>query len=691
MVNGAVGASCASSRVGAVLPAGTEDRLQDFIDLVATAIANYEARADLAASETHARELADEQAALQRVATLVAKGAKSEAVFSAVAQEVAHVFGVQHVTVCRYEPDTIIVLSSFEAPEPAAAPPPFPAGRRLPLDVPSLPASVYRTGEPVRIDDFTASHGLYAVARQAGLTAAVGVPIVVDGAVWGAVNIASTKNERLLPDAEERLARFTELVATSVSNATMREELAASEARTRELADEQAALRRVATLVARGVSPEEIFSAVTNEMAQLFGSPQRAWGASTRWIGDGRCRCERRHPRDLNRSRWPLEDYMASTRVYRTGHPVRTERSDLEHVAGPMADVLREIGAVSNVGAPIVVEGQQWGFVTVTDTNKRLPANAEKHLEKFAELLGTAIANADSRAELAASEARARRLAEEQAALRRVATLVAEGAAPTEVFDAVIAEVGQLLGAAQIGLARYENEHEISVLAIRGQSPEILGAGVRLPLDGDSVNARILRAGRSVRLNFAEEGSGSIAEVLRRDNVNATVGAPIVVDGAVWGMIGASWRGDDQPPADAEERLAQFADLLATAVSNAAMRGELAASRARVIAAADESRRRIERDLHDGARQQLVTLAVALQRAQAKIPSALDEVRADVGRVADGLTGAVNELRDLSRGIDPAILTEGGLSPALKALGGARPSGSSWTSASSSGYQTGSR
>ena len=192
---------------------------------------------------------------------------------------------------------------------------------------------------------------------------------------------------------------------------------------------------------------------------------------------------------------------------------------------------------------------------------------------------------------------------------------------------------------------------------------------MRLPLDGDSVNARILRTGRSARLNFAAEGSGSIAEVLRRDDVNATVGAPIVVDGAVWGVIAASWRGDDQPPADAEERLAQFAELLGTAVSNAVMGAELAASRARVIAAADESRRRIERDLHDGAQQQLVTLAVALQRAQAKIPSALDEVRADVGRVADRLTGAVNELRDLSRGIHPAILTEGGPSPALKALG----------------------
>ncbi|HZC28766.1 MAG TPA: GAF domain-containing sensor histidine kinase, partial [Gaiellaceae bacterium] len=495
VVNGAVwGKMCVFSRVGAVLAAGTEDRLRDFIELVATAIANYEARAELAASETRARGLADEQAALGRVATLVAKGANSEAVFSAVAHEVAHVFGVQHVTVCRYAPDTILVLSSFEAPEPAAAPPPFPAGRRLPLDVPSLPASVYRTGEPVRIDDFTASRGLYAVARQAGLTAAVGVPIVVDGTVWGAVNIGSTKNERFLPDAEERLARFTELVATSVSNATMREELAAS-------------------------------------------------------------------------------------------------------------------------------------------------------------------------------EARARKLAEEQASLRRVATLVAEGPAPTEVFDAVIAEVGQLLGGAQIGLARYENEHEISVLAIRGQSPEVLRAGVRLPLDGDSVNARILRTGRSARLNFAAEGSGSVAEVLRRDNVNATVGAPIVVDGALWGMIGASWRGDDQPPADAEQRLAQFADLLATAVSNAAMRGELAASRARIVAAGDDARRRIERDLHDGAQQRLVTLAVALRRAEAKVPVGSDELRAEISHVAEGLKTAVNGLRELSQGIHPAELTAGGLSPALKALG----------------------
>ena len=233
--------------------------------------------------------------------------------------------------------------------------------------------------------------------------------------------------------------------------------------------------------------------------------------------------------------------------------------------------------------------------------------------------------------------------------------------------------MGQLLGAAQIGLARYENEHEISVLAIRGQSPEILRTGVRLPLDGDSVNARILRTGRSARLNFAEEGSGSIAEVLRRDNVNATVGAPIVVDGALWGMIGASWRGDDQPPADAEKRLEKFAELVATAIANTDSRAELAGSRARIIAAGDDARRRIERDLHDGAQQRLITLTAALRRADAKLPTGADELRADLTRVAEGLTTAVDELRELSRGIHPSILTEGGLSPALKALGRRSP------------------
>jgi PAS domain S-box-containing protein len=647
----------------------TGARLADFTDLVATALANAESRAELS-------ELADEQAALRRVATMVARAPASEQLFSTVAREVASVLDVPGVIVTRYDADGLAVtLGEAFRPDLAGAERFVGVGTRMPRDPGSLAAQVFDTHGPARVDDFSTMPGTVGDrARAARLGSGCAGPIVVNGAVWGKMCVFSRAGAVLPAGTEGRLHDFIELVATAIANYEARAELAASEARASELADEQAALRRVATLVARGVSPEEIFSAVTNEMAQLFGSPQACVG---RFEPDGSAMVVV-GVSDGSRgvsigSRWELDDYMASTRVFRTGRPVRVERSDFEHVSGPMADVLREIGAVSNVGAPIVVEGKQWGFVTVTDVNKRLPADAEKRLEKFAELVATAIANAESRAELGASEARARELAEEQASLRRVATLVAQGAVPTDVFDAVIAEVGQLFGAAQIGLARYENEHEISVLAIRGQSPGNFGAGVRLPLDGDSVNARIARTGRSARLDYTEEGSGSIAKVLRRDDVGVTVGAPIVVDGALWGVIAASWRGHDQPPADAEERLSQFAELLATTVSNAIMREEVMASRARVIAATDDARRRIERDVHDGAQQRLVTLTVALRRVEAKVPAGLDDLRGDVTRVAEGLTTAVEELRELSRGIHPSILTEGGLSPALKALGRRSP------------------
>jgi signal transduction histidine kinase len=155
----------------------------------------------------------------------------------------------------------------------------------------------------------------------------------------------------------------------------------------------------------------------------------------------------------------------------------------------------------------------------------------------------------------------------------------------------------------------------------------------------------------------------------RDAGVRAAVGTPIIVGGSVWGSICAAWTKDEPLPADTEERLARFTDLVATSVANAIMRDEVAASRARVIAAADDARRRIERDLHDGAQQRLVTLMVAQRRLEARIPAGSDELRADVTRIADGLATAAHELRELSRGIHPAVLTEGGLSPALKALG----------------------
>ena len=637
-------------------------------------------------AKSHLRELAEEQAALRQVATLVAHESSPERLVALVVEQVARVFDVPLVRLIRYEPTAAVVVGGFSESDDE----PFPIGSRWQLDTPGLLATILHTGRAARVEDYAQAPGDGAGAvRAAGMRSAVGSPIVVGGRVWGAIVLLSPRSASLPEDTGTRLADFTDLVATALANAESRAALS-------QLADEQAALRRVATMVARAPASEQLFSAIAREVASVLHVPGVI---VTRYEADGTAVTvgEAFGPDLAGAERFlgigtpmPPDPGTLTALVFDTHNPARVD--DLSTSPGTVGEVARAAELGSGCAGPIVVNGAVWGKMCVfSRVGAVLPAGTEDRLHDFVELVATAIANYEARADLAASEARAGELADEQAALRRVATLVAEGAAPSEVFDAVIAEVGQLLGAAQVGLARYENEHEISVLAIRGQSPEVLRAGMRLPLDGDSVNARILRTGRSARLNFAEDGDGSIAEVLRRDHVNATVGAPIVVDGAVWGMVGASWRGHDQPPADAEERLAQFAQLLDTAIANADSRDQLMASRARVIAAADESRRRIERDLHDGAQQRLITLMAALRRAEAKLPTGADELRADLTRVADGLTAAVDELRELSRGIHPSILTEGGLSPALKALGRRSPSASSSTWASSNGSRTMSR
>jgi signal transduction histidine kinase len=640
------------------LPRDTEERLFKFTELVATAIANTESRTALAASEARARDLAGEQAALRRVATLVAEGVSSDELFAAVAREVAGVIDVPLVALQRYEPDRTFTMVGI------AGETSFTVGSRWPVEDEGLAGRILATGRPARKQDYAAMPGpLGAAVREDGMISTVGVPIVVEGSIWGFITGAARPGKPIPDGIEERLARFTELVATAIADTQAREQLA-------QLAYEQAALRRVATLVARGVTPEKIFSAVTNEMAQLFGSPQACVG---RFEPDGSAMIvvgvsdgSRGFPIG---SRWQLEDYMASTGVYRTGRPVRVERSDLEHVSGPMADMLREIGAVSNVGAPIVVEGKRWGFVTVTDVNKRLPAGAEQRLEKFAELVATAIANAESGAALAASEARARELAEEQASLRRVATLVAEGAKSEAVFSAVAHEVAHVFGVQHVTVCRYEPDSILVLSSFEpAAAPPPFPAGRRLPLDVPSLPATVHRTGKPARIDDFTAPHGPYVAA-RQAGFTAAVGVPIVVDGTVWGAVNIASTRNERLLPDAEERLARFTQLVATSVSNATMRQELAASRARVIAASDETRRRIERDLHDGAQQRLVTLGVALRRAEGKIPVGLDTLRSEVTRISEGLTTAVEDVRELSRGIHPSILTEGGLAPALKALG----------------------
>jgi PAS domain S-box-containing protein len=269
--------------------------------------------------------------------------------------------------------------------------------------------------------------------------------------------------------------------------------------------------------------------------------------------------------------------------------------------------------------------------------------------------------------ELERSRDALRELAEEQTGLRRVATLVAEGAVPTDVFDAISVEVARLLGCGQVGLIRYESEQEGVILAMQGDQPSIPPAGTRVPLEGDSVTERVFRTRRSARINHGEEGHGTIAEIARRSNVNVTVGAPVTVEGKLWGAIAASWEGEDVPPVDAEDRLARFAELLDTAIGNADSRDQLTASRARVLTAGDEARRRVVRDLHDGAQQRLVHTIVALKLAQTAVPDD-SEAAPLVAEAIDNAEQATADLRELAHGVLPSVLTRDGLAAGIDVL-----------------------
>jgi signal transduction histidine kinase len=248
-----------------------------------------------------------------------------------------------------------------------------------------------------------------------------------------------------------------------------------------------------------------------------------------------------------------------------------------------------------------------------------------------------------------------------------VATLVAKRGTPAGVFDAVVAEMHQLLGAENTRLLRYEADHTVTVVAARSAPGVEMPLGTRYSLDGQSISAVVWRTGRPARLDSFYGPPGSVAETLVQLGIQSAAGAPILVEDRLWGVMVAAWT-RPHPASGIEDRIAQFTDLVATAISNAQARADLAASRARIVAASDQTRRRIERDLHDGAQQRLISLGLALRAAQRAVPPGQAELGQELARVATGLTEVLEELREMSRGIHPAILSLGGLGPALKAL-----------------------
>jgi len=421
---------------------------------------------------------------------------------------------------------------------------------------------------------------------------------------------------------------------------------------------DQAALRRVATLVARGAPPEVVFAAVTEEAGRLLGACNATMARVNRdgtvtivasWCSTGAV-----FPVG---SQWSIGGRNLLTLVFQTGRAARID--DFAGVSGSGAKA-RELGMRAAVGVPVSVEGQLWGVMAAGSVREPFPPGTEARLAGFTELVAAAIANAQARVEL-------RGYAEEQAALRRVAMLVADGAAPKTVLNAVAKEVGLLLGVEYTAMTRYDPDGFRRVVGAWSNSGPSFAIGTRTKLGGRNVTTLVFETGRPARIDDYAGASGPIADAVRDFGSNAAVGAPIRVEGRLWGVMVLDSRSGPLP-AGTEERLAGFTELAGTAIANAEARTALAASRARIVATADATRRRIERNLHDGAQQRLVSLALDVRAAEAAAAAGAGDLAPELDRVAAGLDDVLADLREIARGLHPAVLADSGLAPALKTL-----------------------
>ena len=272
-------------------------------------------------------------------------------------------------------------------------------------------------------------------------------------------------------------------------------------------------------------------------------------------------------------------------------------------------------------------------------------------------------------AERAESEAAARGLAHEQAALRRIATLVVSEADPARVFGQVMHEAARALGVATATIVRYDAPGTVTVLGGWSETGALLfpvGSTIEIGDEGSAL-VEVYRTGEARRVTYPKD-AGRLIEDLRSHGYRSSVAAPVKLAGGLWGALVASSVDESPLPAGSEQRLCDFADLVAQALANADAHDKLAASRARIVGAGDAERRRLERNLHDGAQQRLVSLALQLRLTQSAIERRPDAVAGLLEEAQAELARALDELRELARGIHPAILTDRGLGPALEAI-----------------------
>jgi signal transduction histidine kinase len=426
------------------------------------------------------------------------------------------------------------------------------------------------------------------------------------------------------------------------------------------------AQRRIATLVAGGAPPAEVFAAIAEQVGDVIGLPLVVvWRYESDGVGVVISAWGKLRHQFQPGSRWPLDGGAVCALLRKVGRPRRVE--NFADVPGTIADAQREAGIRSCAGAPIVVDGEVWGAISVLSTDPApLADQIEYRLAEITELVATAISNSASREELA-------RLADEQAALRRVATLVARGVPEGELFGAVIEEVGRLFGADLAGMVRYEPDitpTPVAAWAAIGEHPPWPDPWPTGEVDPATLIATTRRA---VRIDWSDV-RGTIATLVRAVGIRCSVGSPILVDGRLWGALAVSTRRPHPFPLDTEARLENFTELIATAISNIEGRAELAASRARIVEAADQERRRVARDLHDGAQQRLVHTIITLKRGHHALEKGEElDVPAVLSEALDHAKHATEELRELAHGILPAMLSHGGLCAAVNELASRMP------------------
>ena len=485
-----------------------------------------------------------------------------------------------------------------------------------------MPGEVWRTGRPAWIAD-AAAHPRplprAEVAAQAGLRSAFAFPVRCAGKMLGVMEFFAAA--RVAPD-DELLATMSSLgsqIGQFVERCRAEQSVRESEARKSAILN--AAFDCIITMSGSGHIVE-----VNAATEATFGyTAQELVGRELAevMIPPGRLRDD--HRRGLQR-------YMETGASRMVGHPV-------------------ELTAMRADGSVFPVE------LAVTRPDLPGPALFCGYLRDVTER---------RRAEHALQG-----MAEEQAALRRVATAVAAEVEPERLFGLIAEEVGRGLEARIGNILRYNGDGTALVIGVWSEHAETIPVGATLVLDGDTVASRIWRSGRPARFDSLDGLTGSLAETLRARGIKAAVGAPVSFGGTLWGAVVISSHDAPFPP-EAEFRVADFADLAAQAIANAQAREELAASRMRIVEASDAERRRLERNLHDGAQQRLVATSLTVRLAARRV-TADPALRAMLDGAGDELARALEELRELARGLHPAVLTDHGLCAAIEAVADLAP------------------